>query len=273
MKCFYHGSDFDGECSAAIVNRADPDCILIPIDYGQSDSHHKIGDDEEIVVVDYTFQPFQKMLSFPDTLVWIDHHQSAIEEADKYNFNPLGVRKVGTAACELTWSYFFPDERIPEAVSLIGKYDVWELNDNVIHFQYGLKTFQTDPYSPIWDSLFNDSGVEVSSIIHMGKLVDRYITRDNERYVHGFGFEVIFEGLNCICCNRGLTGSKLFDSIWDDKTHDVMMTFCRTKHRFWRVSLYTPYNGINCGTIAKKYGGGGHAKAAGFTCKELPFDI
>jgi nanoRNase/pAp phosphatase (c-di-AMP/oligoRNAs hydrolase) len=28
---------------------------------------------------------------------------------------------------------------------------------------------------------------------------------------------------------------------------------------------------VDCGAIAKSYGGGGHVKAAGFSCKDLPF--
>jgi len=30
---------------------------------------------------------------------------------------------------------------------------------------------------------------------------------------------------------------------------------------------------IDCGAIAKTFGGGGHKKAAGFQCGELPFEL
>jgi len=40
----------------------------------------------------------------------------------------------------------------------------------------------------------------------------------------------------------------------------------------WTVTLYSR-DGINVGEIAKKYGGGGHANAAGFQCEKLPFAI
>jgi len=272
MKCFYHGADFDGECSAAIVKRANPECHLIPLDYGQKNGYHQIGKDEEVFVMDFTLQPFVRMMNIPN-MVWIDHHQSSIDEAKKLGFNPEGVREVGVSACELAWSYFFPDEIVPPAVSLIGRHDVWDLDENVLNFHYGLKSYQTHPESPIWEQLFEDGGTFLSDILHIGKLIRVYIERDDERYIHGFGFETIFEGYNCICCNRGKTSSKLFDTIWDDKTHEIMITFCRTKHGFWRVTMYTKHDGIDCGKLAKKYGGGGHAKAAGFVCKDLPFKI
>jgi nanoRNase/pAp phosphatase (c-di-AMP/oligoRNAs hydrolase) len=37
--------------------------------------------------------------------------------------------------------------------------------------------------------------------------------------------------------------------------------------------MYTDKEGVHVGNIAKKYGGGGHPGAAGFICKELPFNI
>ena len=36
MKCFYHESDFDGQCSAAIVKYAFPDCKPMPITHGDT---------------------------------------------------------------------------------------------------------------------------------------------------------------------------------------------------------------------------------------------
>jgi nanoRNase/pAp phosphatase (c-di-AMP/oligoRNAs hydrolase) len=39
------------------------------------------------------------------------------------------------------------------------------------------------------------------------------------------------------------------------------------------VSLYSTRDDIDCGAIAKTYGGGGHKGAAGFQCDTLPFPI
>jgi nanoRNase/pAp phosphatase (c-di-AMP/oligoRNAs hydrolase) len=41
--------------------------------------------------------------------------------------------------------------------------------------------------------------------------------------------------------------------------------------RMFTVSVYSTNPNIDCGAICKKYGGGGHKGAAGFQCKELPF--
>jgi nanoRNase/pAp phosphatase (c-di-AMP/oligoRNAs hydrolase) len=39
------------------------------------------------------------------------------------------------------------------------------------------------------------------------------------------------------------------------------------------VSLYSTKPEIDCGEIARTFGGGGHKGAAGFQCTELPFAI
>jgi hypothetical protein len=55
--------------------------------------------------------------------------------------------------------------------------------------------------------------------------------------------------------------------------YDIMITFCRSPDKMWNVSLYSTKPEIDCGAIAKSFGGGGHRGASGFQCKELPFEI
>jgi nanoRNase/pAp phosphatase (c-di-AMP/oligoRNAs hydrolase) len=65
----------------------------------------------------------------------------------------------------------------------------------------------------------------------------------------------------------------MFDSKWNEDKYDIMVTFCRLPSQTWTVSMYTTKKNINVGKLAKKFGGGGHTKAAGFQCKDLPFEL
>jgi len=62
-------------------------------------------------MVDFSLQPFEEMIKlfkiFNDKFIWIDHHISAINDELTSNIKIKGIRKVGEAACELTWQYFF----------------------------------------------------------------------------------------------------------------------------------------------------------------------
>ncbi len=278
MKCFYHGVDLDGMCSGAIVRHRYPVCEMIPINYGQRFNLKEVEYGEPVFVVDFTLNPFSLMIELDDKteLTWIDHHATAVNEAVKNSFDPPGIRDENKAACELTWKWLFPGTEVPFAIKLLAKYDIWEHNWSpfVLPFQYGMQSIDTDPHANIWTLLFEgDSLVPIQNLTNSGRNILKYIEKENRQHAETYSFITSFEGYTCICCNKGSSGSKVFDSVWNDKDHDLMITFCRTRRKVWRVSLYTPHEGIDCGSIAKKYGGGGHMKAASFTCKEIPFEI
>lgn len=107
--------------------------------------------------------------------------------------------------------------------------------------------------------------------------------------------------LKAVAVNLGHTNSKVFDSVWRKECppckgsgkvkttgkdtdclhclgvgylepYDLMITFVRRTDKLWNVSLYSTKEYVDCGAIAKSFGGGGHKGAAGFQCKELPFE-
>ena len=286
MRCFYHGSDLDGKCSAAIVKHKHPECELIPMDYGQKYSWNNIPKDEVVYMVDFSINPFEWMLDLPDTFVWIDHHDSSIREAVERKFDPLGIRDTSKAACELTWEYLFPDKDTPLVVTLLGRYDIWDHTwtgrgcgpKDVVYFQYGMRGRDNDPHSSFWGTLFefmyiNGDTRLIKSIIENGRSIYDYLEKDNTKYAESFSFVTMLDEFFCICCNRGASGSSLFNSVWNEKQYDMMVTFCRTNDKRWLVSLYTTHDGVDCSKVAQRYGGGGHRGAAGFKCKKLPFEI
>jgi len=99
-----------------------------------------------------------------------------------------------------------------------------------------------------------------------------------------------------IALNIGMSNSKVFDSVRRKdcdylphidldvgvcprcnglghiEPYDLMITFCRRSDKKWNVSLYSTKADIDCGAIAKSFGGGGHKGAAGFQCEDLPFE-
>jgi hypothetical protein len=83
-------------------------------------------------------------------------------------------------------------------------------------------------------------------------------------------FEVEFEGYKCIVANIGHAGSDYFKSLMQE--HDIIMPYVFDGEKYV-FSMYTKDPDINLSAIAMKYGGGGHAMAAGFNCMELPFSV
>ena len=295
MKCFFHSADLDGHCSGAIVKHFNPECELIPINYGQDFPWDKIAPEEKVFMVDFSLQPFEgmKQLAAISDLVWIDHHQTAIDDYVNSGLSISGIQRSGIGACELSWEYFSRDPW-PFAVQLLAEYDVWNHTDErTLPFQYGLRMQDTFPTSEsamnLWKLLFHSEEV-VNALIGAGKTIIEYETQTNAKFCKSYSFETIMPTypmalagpspadvpftLRGICINKGFTNSKVFDSVYDPAKHDLMITFCRLPlpKKQWTVSLYSDKSEVDCGAIAKSFGGGGHKGAAGFQCDDLPFN-
>lgn len=287
MLCFYHSSDLDGHCSGAIVKCVYPECEMIGINYGQEFPWHRISQNDVVFMVDFTLQPFDKMgeLASKCNLTWLDHHKTEVEEAERRGFKPDGVRKIGEASCSLTWKYLFNCNQTPLSVQLLAAHDVWDHTDpRTLPFQYGFRMFNdTSPENQeLWIRFF-ESRQEVGEVIKIGNVIIEYEKNQNAKFCKAYVFSTAISAdidgekhtYRAIACNRGFTNSKIFDSVWDEKMHDVMITFVRLKlpAKKWTVSLYSTKPDVDCGKIARFYGGGGHPGAAGFQCDELPFNF
>jgi len=269
MKCFYH-IDMDGKCAAAIVYREYKDIKCIPINYNINFPFDIIEKDEEIIIVDYSLQKeneFKKLLDITKNVIWIDHHKTAIEKHNECT-NIRGIRSIEKSGCELTWDFFHPDNETPKIVQLLGDYDTWSFKFEETKFvQEGIQLYPNNPESYLWNYWFINQHEDINHLIENGKVALLSKINYYKQYVSNWSYYTEFEGYKCIVCNIGLGSSKVFDSI--EKNYDIMIVFIFDGNLF-TISLYTEKN-IDVSLIAKKYKGGGHYKAAGFQCKELPF--
>jgi len=249
-----------------------PECEMIGINYGDPFPWDSIETGETVYMVDFSL-PMDDMERLNEVchFIWIDHHKSAIEDAATRNFTASGRQSLadGIAACELTWKEFYQED-VCRAVSLLGRYDVWDYPNHpgALEFQYGMRQFKTTPDdTAFWESIFFG---DIQDIIEQGRTLLAYEEVQNEFYAKTFSFEVEFEGLTCIAINKGLTNSLLFKTVYDPARHDAMIAFVRRPDD-WKVSLYTDKPEVDAAAICKAHGGGGHRMAAGFQCKTLPF--
>jgi oligoribonuclease NrnB/cAMP/cGMP phosphodiesterase (DHH superfamily) len=283
--CIYHKKDLDGKCSAAIVQHSLYESVeLYGMDYGDPIPWEKL-ENRKVIMVDFSFQPFSDMIKLKtcaSSLVWIDHHKSAIEDAATHNFESSGFRDIDYAACELTWAYFrgMPVgsltkeclDSMPQGVRLLGRYDIWkhEEDANTLFFQLGMKCYDTRPTSNVWISVLRGGVAFIDEVVDKGKLIADYVKRQNAGIARTFCFEMEWEGVRIIAANVP-GNSQIFDGVFDPEKHDMMCLFTLTPKLHWTVSFYSTKSDVDCSALAKKCGGGGHKKAAGFSCATLPF--
>ncbi len=284
MICIYHSRDLDGYASGAIVKRKYPDAKLIGFDYGQELPWDKIPLGEAVIMVDVSL-PMEQMEKLAERtgwrLRWIDHHISAINEYKAYTEGKetfmQTVLQNGIAACEIAWEHLFPNQNMPHAILLLGMYDTFRkenkamFDDFVMPFQFGMRqicnspeTFPSALLSP-YDEKENPLYAEV---IKSGKTILQYQALQNESKCRR-SFEIEFDGYRAICLNDTGFNSQVFKSVYDESKHDIMIMFAFDgKTKLWIFSIYTEKD-IDCSVMAKKRGGGGHAKACGFQSCDL----
>lgn len=284
MVCIYHNRDLDGYTSGAIVLKKYPNAKMVGYDYGQPIPWDEIPWNQPIIMVDVSFDMESMLLlniRSGGNLTWIDHHISAQREyiefkdgrVDFLNF----VFDNSIAACEGTWKHLFPDKNMPLAVQLLGAYDTWRNDDErvwqheILPFQFGMRTLCNSPETFPSYLFDGDGGIDeddVWDIVEQGKGILKYLEKTNATQCEKNAFEFEFKGFRAICLNGGGFNSDVFKSVWDEEKYDIMMPF-QFNGKYWTFSLYTSKDGVDCSTLAKSMGGGGHKKAAGFQVVNL----
>lgn len=283
--CYYHNRDLDGFSSGAIMKRRFPNAEFVGYDYGQP---FEVPVGTPVFMADVSL-PMTTMFKVAQAsgfnFTWIDHHASAIKEFEEWlleinkshedkTMSPIkAVLQDGIAACEISWGFFFPNERMPLAIKLLGEYDTWRNQDKhlwetmILPFQFGMRQICNSLESFPMHLLEPGNEKEVVEIIEKGKTILQYQAQTNEMQCKK-AFEFEFEGLKAICLNGGGFNSDVFKSVYDESKHDIMIPFQWTG-KFWTVSLYSIKDGVDCSVIAKSKGGGGHKKAAGFQVSDI----
>lgn len=161
----------------------------------------------------------------------------------------------------------------PLAVRLAGEYDIWDKRDpNAEVFQFGLRSRELDEDD--WRKLLcSHFPMFVESLCANGRLLQRYQQQHDASIVNHRSFIIDWEGLRFLTLNTARCNSLTFTARDVPETgHDALLAFYYDGRK-WTVSLYHARHrtDLDLSTIARKYGGGGHRGACGFTAGKLPF--
>lgn len=271
----YHYRDLDGWTSAVIMREKYPDIKLIGYDHYQPFDYDLTG--EDVILADIIL-PIDKMIEIShiaNSFLWIDHHESNyilyLNNKDRFDKIEVVYGEM-ISACELTWNQLFPDYKMPHAVQYAGECDVFrrpDLNhwENVSRpFAMGMMMICSSVNSYPLEILYDDDALK--SIIDDGMLIKKYQDRMNSSICKNTAYEVEFHGLNAICICSQPHSSLVFNDVYDPNKHDVMIMYHFTGE-YWKYSIYTTSDVINCSDYANIYGGGGHRQASGFQTPEL----
>ena len=157
---------------------------------------------------------------------------------------------------------------IPLSIKLINSWDIWN----------GFYA-DAEPYKINFESKhLNPSNKEIKDLLYNNRIIIQTIKKGHimkeqmdtwaETFMNRYGYEVSYEGHKFFVANLGNGNSKYFgDKI---KDYDAVIPYCYNGE-YWTCSIYSDSEKeFDCSEFAKKFGGGGHKKAAGFKIKQLP---
>ena len=227
----------------------------------------------EIYVMDFSFikEEIKDAESKFKKIVIIDHHISSKEEVESAHEHVFDLDHSG---CFLTWQYFYPNSDVPLLLQYISEGDIYKYrlpnHEKYMPAIYGRE--QTFENIDILNNLMNSvEGRE--KLAEQSELLQQYENKILAPALDSIHW-VEFEGMTIPAVNVCLPideRSDLLRRVYD--IHPPVALSYRWDGGEWKCSLRS--NGqFDCTTIATKYGGGGHAGAAGFAVPgdmPLPF--
>jgi len=192
--------------------------------------------------------------------------------------NIKGVRKVGRAACELAWGYFNND-KMPDGVLLLGKYDTWRKGreggiesswsfDDAkainTFYKYKVSKFPSSVLSHIIDSTVSTIENTVAEGENILEIYNDKCRAFAKAYSFVYSLKLTSISLNVLFMNSNERSSSAFEGVYDEDLHDLMCCyFYDGSVGKWIHSFYSTKKSVDASEVAKLYGGGGHAGAAG----------
>lgn len=242
---------------------------------------------KDVIIVDFSYSPdiMKKLYGESHSLVWIDHHKSAIEamkDSDFYNAigNSYSIDykehiSLTHSGAMLTWLYFFPNEAAPRFIEYVEDRDLWrfnmpatrEVNAYAFSLEYGFDT---------WDKLMQPE--LIPDMIVGGAAIERKhhkdiaeLVRVMVRWIDIGGQYVPVASLpytltsdaGHLMCKLVEAKDKSFLIPGKNKWGEFAACYYDTRdHRVF--SLRSLDYGADVSLVAKQFNGGGHKHAAGF---------
>lgn len=258
----YHSNCADGFSAAwCFWHKYGTACDFHPGVYGQ-EPPDVTGRCVYLVDFSYKRDTVLKMLEAAAHVVLIDHHKTAIDDlasvtSDKFST----LTDLNRSGATLAWDYLFPNESRPLLLGHVEDRDLWrfklpgtrEIQAFVFAHEY---TFE------LWDKLMAADQVELLKMTAAGAAIERKHHKDVAELVAVCKRRMVIAGHDVPTASLPYTLTSDAGHLMAQGEPFAACYWDTDEHRCF--SLRATDDGMDVSEIAAQYGGGGHAKAAGF---------
>ena len=215
-----------------------------------------------VVILDFSFNnaTTKKMIEDAEALIVIDHHKSAMVELHDISNTLFDMSHSGAM---LSWNFFHPGKEPPKFIQYIEDRDLWKWEhpySKEFSAAFDMVPFEFEEYSKFEDdSVFDDAVKRGSFILAYSKTVVKKVSEGAQPRM--------LDGKNVLVINSPHWMSEIGARLAPDCDCAVIWYWDHVD-RVTKVSLRSFHDTIDVSELAKKFGGGGHKKAAGFSLPE-----
>lgn len=194
------------------------------------------------------------------SVVLIDHHKT---NEDKIGLFSEYVFDNNHSGAVLAWQYFHPGKPAPKLLLLIEDVDIWKWEypeTGQFIAALSLYDYNFDSWSKISSDIENPE--KFKEYLFKGEIINTYIKRIADDLA-GHAQKVNFEGYQVYAANAHHPIKSFVGPVLREKHPPFAITWVQEEDTI-HVSLRSD-GSVDVSEIAKKYGGGGHKAAAGFS--------
>lgn len=275
----YHEKCFDGEAGLWVFKKYydEKQLNIIGKNSGFLDLNiDSMIKDSQIYFVDICpkLDVLIKCFDYFSKVVILDHHKTNKELLESVSHDKLfTIFDMDRSGCQISWDFLFPDNKYPPFLNYVADRDLWtwklenseEINEGIGF--YGIEHY--DKYYEHWD-IWENSLLSIGKLL-MKKKIDSIndIIKNNSYFKTYAGKDIMIS----FCTDKSLV-SKLGNEMCNQNPHisfSVIVSGCNLDTNEYYVSVRS--NGYDVSKVAKRFGGGGHQRAAGFTINVSDFNI
>lgn len=262
--CIYHANCADGFGAALAVKKhwdvmgvPEEDREFLAAQYGDEAPDVK---NKNVTIVDFSYprKTLIDMYNQADSILVIDHHKTAQEELEDLDFCIFDMSQSGAM---LTWDHYHGPFPAPKLIQYIQDRDLWqwkmrESKEASAGLSLIPMTFEN------WEPLLISSDEFHVKTIVPGRAIHAYQEAQVEKIAKSNIPLISLCSETVPCINTTTLISEIGNEL-SKRYPFAVMYFDTDKDRCY--SLRSQDDGTDVSEIAKKFGGGGHPNAAGFS--------
>jgi oligoribonuclease NrnB/cAMP/cGMP phosphodiesterase (DHH superfamily) len=264
--CIYHGNCLDGFAAAWAVRHA----LGEEVEFHKGIHQQTPPDvsDRDVFLVDFSYKKdvLISMLKTAASITILDHHITAVQDLlELMDSGELkGLFNMNKSGAMLAWEWFHPEQQAPELIAFIQDRDLWKFElEGSREINAALSSYPFD--FSVWDTLMASGDAEIADLKNIGAAIERKLQKDIEELLASGVRRMVIAGYDVPVLNAP---SAYVSDAGHIMSINEPFAACYWDHAAGRsFSLRSSETGVDVAEVAKKFGGGGHAKAAGFTVK------